>query len=100
MKRNEMLDSEKIEKLSRCMKALANPIRLKILFALRDGEMAVLNIKEKVSSTQSNISQHLCKMQDKDILTSRKDGNQVYYRIKNKLVFELFSIIENMYCRD
>jgi len=72
------------EKLSRCLKGLANELRLKILYYLEGGEKTVSEIKQYTGSSQSNISQHLNLMRDKNILSSRREAHQIYYSIKNK----------------
>ena len=81
------------EKLSRCLKGLANELRLKILYYLEDGEKSVSEIEQHTGSSQSNISQHLSLMRDKNILSSRKEAHQIYYFIKNK---NILSNIKNL----
>jgi ArsR family transcriptional regulator len=93
-------DFEKIEQASRCLKALANPIRLAILCALKDGEKNVQSLEHLVGTSQSNISMHLATMRDKAILLSRKDGNQVFYRVKDERMFELLHLLQSIYCKD
>lgn len=83
------------ENLSRCLKGLANELRLKILYYLEEGEKTVSEIEQYTGSSQSNISQHLNLMRDKNILSSRKEANQIYYSIKNKAIL---SNIKNLCC--
>ncbi|MBF0165957.1 MAG: winged helix-turn-helix transcriptional regulator, partial [Magnetococcales bacterium] len=54
------------------MKALAHPLRLKVIVALRDRELSVQELVDAVGTTQSNVSQHLTIMRDKNILDSRR----------------------------
>ena len=75
------------DNLARCLKALAHPLRLRIMLFLQDGEKSVGEIENCVGSSQSNISQHLGIMRDKNILTSRKEGNQIFP--SDFLVFQL-----------
>jgi ArsR family transcriptional regulator len=58
----------------RIYKALAHPIRIKIVKTLRDGPLCVCNLNENVEFTQSNLSQHLKILKDSGILRSEKDG--------------------------
>ncbi len=75
------------------LKAMAHPIRWKILCVLGESELTVGEIIEKVGTTQSNVSQHIDILRNKDIIHSRKDGNRVYCRVRNK---ELQELVENM----
>lgn len=75
------------------LKAMAHPIRWKILCVLGESELTVGEIIEKVGTTQSNVSQHIDILRNKDIIQSRKDGNRVYCRVRNK---ELQDLVENM----
>ena len=83
------------EKLSRCLKGLASELRLKILYYLEEGEKTVSEIEQYTGSSQSNISQHLNLMRDKNILSSRKEANQIYYSIKNN---DILYNIKNLCC--
>lgn len=93
-----MIDQEKLEQLVRCLKALAHPTRLGILVILRDGEKTVYELQTLLGCTQSNISQHLGIMRDRNILTARKESNQVYYGVKDEKLFRLLDVIQEVYC--
>ena len=90
--------SEDIELASRAMKAIAHPLRLKILCILGGGEVAVQEIVEAVGTTQSNISQHLAILRDKKILKTRKVANKVYYRIADERMLQLVSMMRQVFC--
>ncbi|MEO5334758.1 MAG: metalloregulator ArsR/SmtB family transcription factor [Magnetococcus sp. YQC-5] len=92
------MDNDSIEKLSFCLKALAHPLRLKIIATLRDGEMSVQELVLVVGTTQSNISQHLMIMRDKNILVSRRDANQVFYRVGDCKVLDLMALTRSIFC--
>jgi len=89
---------EKLEKGARCLKTLAHPLRLKILTVIGDGEVSVGQMLEAIGTTQSNVSQHLGQMRDKGVLASRKEANQVFYRIKNPRVFDLLALVRELFC--
>lgn len=91
---------ESLERASRCMKALSHPTRLKILALLKEGEKSVGALEAEVGTSQSNVSQHLGVLRDKDILAARREGNQVYYRVKDERLFSLLKLIQEVYCRD
>ena len=68
-------------------KIFGNQFRVLALWALVDGEMSVGNIAKTIGSSLQNTSQHLRLMRDKGVVVSRRDGQNVYYRIaKNHLI--------------
>ncbi len=89
---------EEIERASRSMKAIAHPLRLKILCTLGEREVSVQDIVEAVGTSQSNISQHLAILRDKGILTARKDANRVYYRIGDARTLRLIDMMRDVFC--
>lgn len=90
--------SEEIEQASIAVKAIAHPLRLKILCLLNSGEIAVQEIVEAVGTSQSNISQHLAILRDKKILKTRKDSNKVYYRIADQRILQLVALMRQVFC--
>ncbi len=68
---------------------LAEPTRLKILYALCEGERAVGDIVVQTGSTQANISRHLSLLYRAKILARRRDGTQVYYKIHDENTMKL-----------
>ena len=74
-------------------KVLAEPIRLRILDALQNGEMTVSEITGAVESTQPNVSKHLKMLQDAGLVARRQEGNTVYCSIADETVFELCEVV-------
>ena len=62
-------------------KTLANPKRLLIIRALRDGEKTVGDFSKLLELPIANVSQHLKALRDHDIVTARKEGQKVYYSL-------------------
>lgn len=91
-------DNTNIERAARCMKALAHPLRLKVIAALNTQELSVQELVEAVGTTQSNVSQHLTVMRDKQILSSRRVANQVFYRLGDCKVLDLVSLTKSIFC--
>jgi len=91
---------EDIERAALSMKAMAHPLRLKILCTLGSNEVSVQDIVELVGTSQSNISQHLAILRDKAILSSRKDANRVYYKIDDKRTLRLIDMMRDVFCSD
>ena len=88
-----------IHHASRALKALAHPLRLKILCILGGAEeVSVQDIVDMVGTSQSNISQHLSILRDKGILAARKDANKVYYRIGDTKILHLIAAMRDALC--
>jgi DNA-binding transcriptional ArsR family regulator len=68
---------------------LSTPMRLKILSVLCRGELAVSQMLEQIDSSQPNLSQHLNVLYRSGILTKRKEGTQVIYRIQSERAMTL-----------
>ena len=94
------MNIEKLTNAVRCLKALSHPLRLGILCALRDGEKPVLQLMKELGTTQSNLSQHLASMRERDILTTDKRANQVFYTVRDPRMFELLDVLKAVYCGD
>ena len=77
-------------------KALAHPIRIKIVKALLDGPLCVCVLNENVEFSQSNLSQHLKILKDAEILISEKDGLRILYSIKDKEIKNLLKVTEQI----
>jgi len=89
---------EHIEVAARALKAIAHPLRLKILCVLGDQEICVQDIVDAVGTTQSNISQHLAILRDKEVLLTRKDANRVYYRVGDVRTLQLVGMMREVFC--
>jgi DNA-binding transcriptional ArsR family regulator len=92
--------AEHIELAARAMKAMAHPLRLKILCVLGASEVSVQDIVEAVGTSQSNISQHLAILRDKGVLRARKDANRVFYRVGDERTLQLIGMMREVYCGD
>ncbi|WP_373533243.1 ArsR/SmtB family transcription factor [Vampirovibrio sp.] len=94
------MDMSKIEQATQCLKALSNPVRLAILCVLKDGEQSVQALELAVGTSQSNMSTHLGNMRDKGVLVARREGTQVFYRVKDERMFQLLQLLQDIYCPD
>lgn len=95
----KLIDKEEdIQQAAQAMKAIAHPLRLKILCVLGSQELSVQDIVEQVGTTQSNISQHLAKMRDQGVLATRKESNWVYYRIGDIRTLKLIGMMKDVFC--
>jgi DNA-binding transcriptional ArsR family regulator len=90
---------EDIHIASRSLKAMAHPLRLKILCLLgTSNEVSVQDIVDHVGTSQSNISQHLSILREKGILVARKDANKVFYRIGDPRIVGLIGSLREAFC--
>ncbi|NOZ21689.1 MAG: winged helix-turn-helix transcriptional regulator [Planctomycetes bacterium] len=62
-------------------KALADPNRLRVLYALRNGELCVCQITELLGLAQSTVSKHMAILHQARLVENRKDGRWIYYRL-------------------
>ncbi|TAK07002.1 MAG: ArsR family transcriptional regulator [Candidatus Manganitrophaceae bacterium] len=91
--------AEENEKMAaKCFKALAHPIRLRIIAVLGDKEMSVQQMAEALNLSQSNMSQHLTLLKERHALDSRREGKQVFYRVLDKKILKLIDLMQDIFC--
>ncbi len=88
-----MMDDKTAEHVAEVLKAIAHPTRLKIIELLQTGTLCVGDIAEALGGKQAITSQQLNMMKDKGVLSCRRNGTKVYYRIENKNVIKLLHCI-------
>ncbi len=81
-----------------CLKAMSHPLRLKILCVLGKDSVCVQQIVDQVGTSQSNISQHLAILKEKNILGSKKQANRVYYFIDDARMLLLIKMMQDVFC--
>jgi DNA-binding transcriptional ArsR family regulator len=87
------LSPQAIEHIANRFKTLSEPLRLRILQTLQDGEKSVSELTEAVEASQPNVSKHLKILQDSGILKRQQQGNTVYYSIADESIFTLCEIV-------
>jgi len=70
-------------------KVLSNPVRIQILDTLRTGEKNVNDIAEWLELEASSVSQQLGVLRSRNLLISRKQGNYVFYSIRDPAIFKI-----------
>jgi DNA-binding transcriptional ArsR family regulator len=83
------LPDDLVELIARRFRVIGEPMRIRLLDRLRDGEATVGELSEALSASQQNISKHLAVLADVGIIGRRKQGNHVYYRVVDEGVFAL-----------
>ena len=77
---------------------MASPWRLLIMSHLANaGEMQVNAIRDKMTISQSSLSQHLSKLRALGLVDTRRDSQMIYYSCKSEAVRKLLSILDGMY---
>ena len=89
----KQMDPEAVGLIAARFKVLAEPLRLRMLIALSDGELSVTEIAEAVKASQPNISKHLKMLQDAGLVKRRQEGNTVYCSVADESVFELCDVV-------
>ncbi len=84
---------EVVQQVSDYFSVLGEPMRLRILNLLRDGEKCVQDLVEATDTSQANVSKHLKVMLQAGILTRRSKGTLAYYSVEDDLIFELCNLV-------
>lgn len=91
-----VFDINKIEKVAFILKAIGNPLRIGIINILKmNKEMSVTEISRQLDAEQSLVSHNLLNMKLKGILDSRREGKNIYYRLKLMEVLKVIECMEN-----
>jgi DNA-binding transcriptional ArsR family regulator len=78
-----------VELIARRFRVIGEPMRIRLLDRLRDGEATVLELTEALGASQQNVSKHLQVLLEAGIVARRKDGNRGHYSIADDSVFAL-----------
>jgi len=98
LNKHTIYDDNDINRAARCIKAMSHPLRLKILCVLGTNSVSVQDIVDQVGTSQSNISQHLAILREKNILGSKKEANRVYYYIDDNRMLQLINMMREVFC--
>ncbi len=85
------LSSNITDQISQLFQAIASPRRLEILLAIGEGEVCVCHLEAISGYRQAYISQHLMALRDAGVITSRRHGRFVYYRLKDRTLLALLA---------
>ncbi len=94
-KLHEPLTESELDHLANRFKLLGEPMRLRILQAVCHDSKTVNEIVEITGSTQANVSKHLTLLATSGILSRKKEGQCVYYGMKDKIVMQLCSMVRS-----
>jgi ArsR family transcriptional regulator len=77
--------------------ALGHPTRVAIVEYLRHGETSVGQLCEKVGIEQANASQHLAVLRNKHLVDTRKEGNQIFYRLRDPVLGDMLELMRQYF---
>ena len=90
---NERIPDSLLDLIAAKFQMLADPTRLAILRALMEGEKSVGQVVTETGRGQANVSKHLKHLADSSLVSRRKEGLQVYYRLNDTLVEQLCALV-------
>lgn len=77
--------------------ALAHPTRIAILDLLREGELTAGTFSDRLGLEQANLSQHLAVLRSRQIVVTRKSGNQVFYSVRDPLMHKMLDLLRRYF---
>lgn len=86
---------EMLELISQRFRLLADPMRLRILHELQQGELSVTELVERTNASQPNISKHLSSLRSQQMVKRRQNGNMAYFSIAAPYIFSLCDTVCN-----
>ena len=93
----QMMD--KAREASEMLKALSHESRLLLLCILADGEKSVTELEQFLGARQSTVSQQLARLRLDRLVTTRRDGKAIYYRLASEDARTIIGIIYDVFCR-
>ena len=88
------MKKEVFELQAEICKTLANPKRLEIIASLKEGELSVGELVQRLGISKANVSQHLAVLRQRKVVTSRRDGVNIFYRINNPKIVDACALMK------
>lgn len=88
---NNLLSNDKKNKIAYFFKSLSDETRIAIIFSLKDNELTVTELKTVLNMTQSAVSHQLKTLRDANIVTNRREGKEVYYKLSDQHIYTIFN---------
>lgn len=82
----------------RLMKTLSNPDRLLLLCQLSQGELRVGELEERLGIVQPTLSQQLAVLRDEGLVSTRRDGKHIHYRIASAQALAVLAVLYQQFC--
>ncbi len=90
------MDKKIFEMHAEICKVFTNPKRLEIISLLRDGERTVNELTELAGVPQANVSQHLTVLRQNNVVTTRRNGANIYYKIANPKILQACDLMREV----
>jgi len=90
------MNKEVFELHAEVCKTLANPKRLEIIYALKDGELPVGELVRRLGIPKANASQHLAILRQRGVVIARREGVNIYYRIANPKIIKACGLMREV----
>jgi DNA-binding transcriptional ArsR family regulator len=93
---NTQLNPENLEKAASMLKAIAHPTRISIIGCLEDGQkLTVTEIHKQLKIEQATASHHLGILKDKGVLSSKREGKNIYYFLRHETLKVLLTCVSS-----
>jgi ArsR family transcriptional regulator, arsenate/arsenite/antimonite-responsive transcriptional repressor len=83
--------------MNEAFKALSDPTRREIVRLLRGGEMTAGELAEHFDMSKPSVSHHFAKLKEADLITARRDGQQIYYALNTTVVEDLLTVFLDLF---
>ncbi len=90
------MDKKIFEMHAEICKVFTNPKRLEIISLLRDGEKTVNELTELAGVPQANVSQHLTVLRQNNVVITRRNGANIYYKIANPKILQACDLMREV----
>ena len=80
------------------LKAMGNPNRLMVLCSLLNKEMSVNQLNEMVPLSQSSLSQHLAALRKAELVSTRREAQTIYYRVRGDAPLAIIMALKQLFC--
>ncbi len=98
----ENIDSRAMKRVAgdavEMLKELANENRLMIMCALAEGEQSVGALNERFDLSQSALSQHLARLRSRGLVSTRREGQTIFYSLPDTQALEVIRLLHELYC--
>jgi ArsR family transcriptional regulator len=98
------VDTQKLaanaQEVSLILKLLSNHYRLMIVCTLSNSELTVGDLNQYIDLSQSALSQHLAKLRDANIVSTRRESQTIYYQLANEKIEKLLAVLHAEFCND
>ncbi|VAV96728.1 Transcriptional regulator, ArsR family [hydrothermal vent metagenome] len=90
---------ENLGEASQLLKAMASPNRLMLLCLMADGEKSVSELTAELDLRQATVSQHLARLRQEGLVSTRRDAQTIYYSIADKAAADIIGALHKAFCK-